>query len=237
LRHINDSYLIGLTEIVLALVSFALAFYVFVKTEISAAILNELNALFSFSGYSGITVMAAIFTVVFIIAITLRKGAFFARVVCYLSWALIVPAILGFSQFDWLRLFQMPDDFNVFHTALSLTAVLDISLIIAGCQFFFLITDRLRATQKELVKRKAPAGDVEAAIRHAFGFSFAVVSCCVIAVFLTSLALPFAKPMIEMLLADIPYSYLIITCAVFACLAVGVALYLTGEAEVGHTQK
>ena len=229
---VKTHIIVSLTEIIVALAIFGLAFYVFIRNRFYNLILTVLNSIFPSFQISEAVVFALFFGIVLILYALNSEGAF--SKIYYLSWILFLPSVLWFSKMDWLQILGLPVNFEVFATDLPFMEVFAVGLVLVSAKIFFFFTSQIKNLRLELLVRGASETDVEKVVFKEFVFCSALIVFCAGGVFVIVVATPLLKTIVRVWLASLIYPHVILGFIVLVTLATCILMYLRSHAEIGE---
>jgi hypothetical protein len=167
--------IILLTEALTSFGAFLLSYYNFIHNNLYTIILTTMEALNVPQQICAIVLLATLLVAVFAMTVA---GAF-SRI-CQISFMLLIPSILWFSNLDWLQILELPINLQLFKTDLPFTFTLYSGLLIVSCETLHYFLFQIKRTRDELLSRGAYKADVGKVTMKQLKFSSTLTALCML---------------------------------------------------------
>ena len=229
MKSLSTSHNITLLELMAAITLFSLSFYIFARSFTSTVILNVLTSISPFKWSIDTLFISLIVLIILGFAFDTKSGGW--PLAATMSWILLLPSLLGYSNTDFLRFFGIPLNLTMFKPDAPVLFVLGTGVLLAAGDLFFFNMDSLQWIRSRLSLRGAPRRDIDFVIWKDFVFLSGITIASAVFTFSGGISSLLLADIFSDLVSKFHLIFIILPVAASAIISVTLLLYLrkTGE--------
>ncbi len=235
MKSLSTSHNISLLELMAGITIFSLSFYIFARSFTSTMILNILTSISPFKWSLDTLFISLIVLILLGFAHDTESGGW--PLAETMSWILLLPSLLGYSNTDFLRLFGVSLNLAMFKPDAPVPFILGTGVLLAAGDLFFFNMESLQWIRSRLSLRGAPRRDIDLVIWKDFVFLSGITIASTVLTFSGGISSLFLADIFSNLVSKFHLIFIILPVVASAIISITLLLYLrkTGEPSQKET--
>ena len=219
--------LLSIADVSLSVTSLTLSYYTLTRCSLYNLAVKAISHFLSVERLDTLIYIAILGVALALIATT--KEAY--QKVYGLAWIIYLPALLSFSKLDWLTVLGFPINLENLTVSISPIEALIVGVVLVGGRTFLYFSSQLKALRSELLARGANIEEVNAAVRSAFVFTFALTALSTLIVLAAWAFLPLMETALKVCFTKAPHPYIIPSLIAVFITTLCVVIYLKTRSQ------